>query len=226
MGKKWGYILGIITLLTIIAANYLIFIWVPAEKVMGIVQKIFYFHVAAAWVGFLAFFIVFISSIKYLLTFNEKWDWYSAASAEIGFVFMSIVLATGSIWGRAFWGHWWTWDPRLTTSLILWFIYAAYLLLRSGITLEGRRARYSAVLGIIGFIDVPIVWFSVRWWRTVHPNLMESGKMAITTKMSITLSLSVMAFTLLYAFLLPRVVKLYQLDCTIQKTKDVIIRNL
>ena len=226
MGKKLGYALGIIALLTVIAANYLIFIWVPAEKVMGIVQKIFYFHVAAAWVGFLAFFIVFFSSIRYLLSFNDKWDWLSAASAEIGFVFMTIVLLTGSIWGRAFWGHWWTWDPRLTTSLILWFIYAAYLLLRSGITQQERKARYSAVLGIIGFIDVPIVWFSVRWWRTVHPNLMESGKMAITTKMSITLSLSVMAFTLLYAFLLPRVVKLYQLDCTIQKTKDVIIRNL
>ena len=223
MGKKWSYLLGIITLLTIIAANYLIFIWVPAEKVMGIVQKIFYFHVAAAWVGFLAFFIVFISSIKYLLTFNEKWDWYSAASAEIGFVFMSIVLVTGSIWGRAFWGHWWTWDPRLTTSLILWFIYAAYLLLRSGITLEERRARYSAVLGIIGFIDVPIVWFSVRWWRTIHPNLIEEGgKMAITTKMSITLSLSVMAFTLLFASLLPRVVKLYELNNRTHKIKDVI----
>jgi len=226
LGKKLGYALGIIALLTVIAANYLIFIWVPAEKVMGIVQKIFYFHVAAAWVGFLAFFIVFFSSIRYLLSFNDKWDWLSAASAEIGFVFMTIVLLTGSIWGRAFWGHWWTWDPRLTTSLILWFIYAAYLLLRSGITQQERKARYSAVLGIIGFIDVPIVWFSVRWWRTVHPNLMvEGGKMAISTKMTITLSLSVIAFTLLYAFLLPRVVKLYQLDNRIQKTKDI-IRNL
>jgi len=217
LGKKLGYALGIIALLTVIAANYLIFIWVPAEKVMGIVQKIFYFHVAAAWVGFLAFFIVFISSIRYLLSFNDKWDWLSAASAEIGFVFMTIVLLTGSIWARAFWGHWWTWDPRLTTSLILWFIYGAYILLRSGISEQERRARYSAVLGIIGFIDIPIVWFSVRWWRTVHPNLMgEGGKMAISTKMTITLSLSVIAFTLLYAFLLPRVVKLYQLDSGIQ----------
>ncbi|MFZ7104004.1 MAG: cytochrome c biogenesis protein [Peptococcaceae bacterium] len=223
MGKKLSCALGIVTLLMISAVNYLIFIWVPAEKAMGIVQKIFYFHVAAAWVGFFAFFIVFTAGIKYLFSSKAKWDWFSAASAEIGFVFMTIVLITGAVWGRAFWGHWWTWDPRLTTSLILWFIYAAYLLLRSGITERARRARYSAVLGIIGFIDVPVVWFSVSWWRTLHPNLMgEGGQLAISTKMSITLTFSVIAFTALYGLLLSRVVKLYRLDDEIQRTKEMI----
>lgn len=212
-----------LTFLVILVANYLVFIWVPLEKVMREVQKIFYFHVAAAWIGFLAFFIVFICGIIYLVTKNEKWDYYSAASAEIGVIFITIVLLTGVIWGRAFWGYWWTWDPRLTTSLILWFIYLAYLLFRSAVDEPEKRAKLSAVLGIIGFLDVPIVWFSIRWWRTIHPNLIKSGsKMAISAKMSLTLFFSVLAFTFLYFYLMSKVVSLYKLESQIGLIKEKI----
>ncbi|MDK2824117.1 MAG: heme exporter protein [Clostridia bacterium] len=212
-----------ITLTVIILANYLVFIWVPLEKVMGAVQKIFYFHVATAWVGFFAFFVVFIFSIFYLITKNERWDRYSAASAEIGVVFISIVILTGAIWGRAFWGQWWTWDPRLTTSLVLWFIYIAYLLFRSAIEEREKKASLSAILGIIGFLDVPVVWFSIRWWRTIHPNLMETGgKMAISPKMGVTLLLAILAFTLLYILLMTRIISLQKLADEIYRLKEEI----
>src|SRR5881398_2761183 len=147
----------------------LIFLYVPTDAIEGIPQRIFYFHVPIAWIGMLAFGVMAISGIAYLWKKDERWDWLARASAEIGAVFITLALLTGSIWGRTTWGTWWTWDARLTTTLILWFIYIAYIMLRSYMGRTPASAQAGAVLAIIGFVDVPIIYESVNWWRTLHP---------------------------------------------------------
>lgn len=216
MGKEGIYrqlrgFLGAATFLAMTINLYLIFLWVPEEKTLGLVQKIFYFHVGTAWVAFFAFFIVFVYSICYLKTENRKWDRVAAASAEIGTVFTTVVLITGPIWAKSSWNTWWTWEPRLTTSLILWFIYVAYILIRSSSAADEKKARLSAVFGIVGFIDVPIVFFSVRWWNISHPMLFEGGKMNLAPEMLTTLLVSVAAFTLFYFYYLDKTVKIFQM---------------
>lgn len=198
---------------------FLIFLWVPEEKTMGPVQKIFYFHVGTAWVAFLAFFIVFVCSILFLKTGDFRWDRAAGASAETGTVFTTVVLVTGPIWAKSAWNTWWTWEPRLTTSLILWFIYLAYILIRSsGGTVE-KKARLSAVFGILGFLDVPIVFFSVRWWSIAHPMLIEGGRMNIRPEMFLTLLVSVAAFSLLYLYLLEQGIRLAALESSAREIK-------
>ena len=187
----------------LVAALYAVFMYSPDERVMGPVQKIFYFHVASAWNGFLAFFVVFVASIAYLRTRKPFWDVMAYASAEIGVVFTTIVMITGPMWAKVAWSVWWNWEPRLTTTLILWFVYGAYLLMRSAA--EGgseREAVLGAVFGIVGFADVPLVYMSARWWRVAHPIVIEGGKMNMEPSMAMTLMISVFAFTLLYFHLL------------------------
>ncbi|MEL7568562.1 MAG: cytochrome c biogenesis protein [Dehalobacterium sp.] len=210
-GIKGGIpgITGVLTFIVMTVNLYLIFIWVPEEKTLGLVQKIFYFHVGTAWVAFFAFFIVFVYSILYLKTQQNKWDRIAAASAEIGTVFTTVVLITGPIWAKSSWNTWWTWEPRLTTSLILWFIYLAYILVRGSSIGYEKKARLSAVFGIIGFIDVPIVFLSVRWWNVSHPMLFEGGKMNLAPEMLLTLLVSVASFTLLYFFYLEKTVAIF-----------------
>ena len=183
-----------------IAALYMVFVYVPSDKHTGIVQRIFYFHVPVAWVGFLAFFITFIFSILYLWKRTVKWDAIAHASAEVGVIFTTLVLITGPIWAKPVWGIWWTWDARLTTSLVLWLTYIAYLLVRSYATDPARSARFGAVIGIVGFIDVPIVFLTVNLWRTQHPGVIifEGGLMP---PMLATLLVSIAAFTVLYVLL-------------------------
>lgn len=205
MGRK---VLGWLTFCMMLIATYLVFMWVPNERIMGPVQKIFYFHVASAWIGFFAFLVVFVSGLAYLVTRQAKWDIIGVASAEIGVMFTTIVLITGPIWARPTWNAWWTWDPRLTTTLILWFIYLAYLMIRTSIQEEEKRARFCAIFGIIGFIDVPIVWFSIRWWRTIHPVVVDSSGFAMSDKMTITLVVSLIAFTCLYGYFMLNAMKL------------------
>jgi heme exporter protein C len=187
--------------LLFVAALYLVFLYVPTEATMGVVQRIFYFHVPVAWVAFLAFFIVFLGSILYLVKRNETWDLIASSSAEIGVVFTTLVLITGSIWAKPIWGVWWVWEPRLTTALVLWFIYLAYLLVRSFAVEPSRGARFAAVVGIVGFIDVPIVALSITLWRTQHPGpvIFNGG---LVPAMLLTLMVSLAAFTALYALLL------------------------
>src|SRR5579883_2467840 len=156
-------------LVTMVAALYAIFVWAPTERTMGHVQRIFYVHVSLAWLSYLAFFVVFVCSLGYLWRRDERWDALARASAEIGVVFTSLFILSGALWGRPVWGTWWTWDARLTTTAILWFIYVAYLMLRAYVPEVPRAARYAAVLGIVGFVDVPIVHMSVTWWRALHP---------------------------------------------------------
>jgi len=203
-----------------VGALYLVFIYVPTEETMGIVQRIFYFHVPVAWVAFLAFFIVFLGSILYLWKRESKWDVIASSSAEVGVVFTTLVLITGSIWAKPIWGVWWTWEPRLTTALVLWLIYIAYLTVRSFATDEQRGARFAAVVGIVGFIDVPIVALAITLWRTQHPGpvIFQGG---LTPPMLLTLIVCVAAFTTLYSLLLIQRVSMKNDEIEIKRLKEL-----
>ena len=195
-----------VMLCLMIVALYFVFIWVPNEKTMGIIQRIFYFHVPSAWVAFLAFGIVFAASIMYLIKRDDHWDLIASISAELGLVFCSIMLITGPIWAKPVWGIWWTWDPRLTLALVLWLIYVAYVMLRIYVPDEGKRARLSAVVGIIGFLDVPLVYMSIRWWRTQHPAAVMGGgdKSGLAPEMMLTFIICLTTFTVLFFYLLQK----------------------
>ena len=181
-----------------------IFLYPPTERVQGPVQRVFYLHLPLAWIAYLAFLVVFAASVAYLVKRDDRWDLLARAAAEVGVVFTTLVLITGSLWARPIWGTWWSWDARLTTTLVLWFIYLGYLMLRSYVVDEQRAARYSAVLGIVGFLDVPIIHQSVTWWRTLHPEsvVLAPGGPAMPPSMLQTLGLSLLAFTVLFAWLL------------------------
>lgn len=181
---------------------YLVFIYAPREATLGEVQRIFYFHLGTAWNAFFAFGVVFVASIAFLRTRQRRWDRVAVAAAEVGVLFTTIVLFTGSIWGGAAWNAWWTWDPRLTTTLVLWFIYVAYLIMRASVEGWERRARYAAVFGIIGFVDVPIVFMSIRWWRTIHPLVVSSSGFAVDGRMLPALLLGLVSFMFLFFVLL------------------------
>ena len=148
---------------------YAALIWAPAGRVQGDVQRILYLHVPSAVGTYAAYTLVFIASLMYLIRRDDRWDEVAAAAAEIGTVFVSIVLATGMLWARPIWGTWWTWDARLTSTFVLWLIFVGYLMLRAYGGAPDQVARYCAVVGIIGFLDLPIIHYSVTWWRTLHP---------------------------------------------------------
>lgn len=186
-----------LTLTTMVAALAMVFLYVPNERVQGIVQRIFYFHLPAAWNTFLGFFIVAGASASYLWQGSRFSDLLAQAAAEIGMVFCTIVLITGSIWARPIWGVWWTWDPRLTMVIVLWTIYAAYLLLRHLAGDTEQIARYAAVLGIVGVLDIPLLHIAVRLWRGIHPKV---DKMA--PEMMWTLLMCTVAFLCLFVWLL------------------------
>lgn len=166
--------------------------------------RIIYVHVPSAWLAYLAFLVVCVASVAYLRSEGRRWDVLARASAEVGVVFATLTLITGSLWGRPVWGTWWTWDARLTTTLILWFIYLSYLMLRSYVADERRASRYASVLGIVGFTAVPINYYSVTLWRTLHPDIAIARVEgpAMPGYMIQTLAVSLVAFTLVYAYLL------------------------
>src|SRR5947209_11176815 len=194
--------LGYASLVMLLIATYGIFFVARPISGEGDAGRIIYFHVPMAWVAFLAFFVVFGASIAYLRTANPRWDHLGRASAEVGLIFTTLVLITGAIWGYPIWGTWWSWDPKLTTTLILWFMYLAYLMVRSYAE-EPRGPRYAAVVGIVAFADVPIVYLSSYWWRTPHPPpaIGPLAEQQPSTSIVWMLALSVIAFTVLYAFL-------------------------
>ena len=183
----------------------LVFWWVPLEAVQGWPQKIFYIHVPSAWVMYAAFGVVFVSSILYLWKRTALWDIFARCAAEVGFLFTTLALATGMLWGKPIWGTYWTWDARLTSTLILWFIYGAYLLVRAFARPDADVARLAAVVGIIGFLDVPIIHLSVLWWRTLHPEpvvmIVDDPGGGLPASMLITLLASLLAVSLVFAWL-------------------------
>src|ERR1700737_1019371 len=188
-------------LLLVVSAYGLVFVASP-DRVQGDAARIVYFHVPMAWVAFLAFFVVFGASIAYLRTGDARWDRLGRASAEVGVRFTTLVLITGSVWGATIWGTWWSWDPKLTTTLILWFMYLAYLMVRSYAE-PPRGPRYAAVVGIVAFFDVPVVYLSSYWWRPLPPPAAIGPLAQQQPSASIIwlLLVSLLAFTVFYAFL-------------------------
>ncbi len=195
------------------AGLYFAFIYAPLEKVMGIVQKIFYFHVASAWIGFFALFVTFITSIIYLFKRKTVYDDIASISAETGFIFCTIVIVTGPLWARPAWGVFWMWDPRLTSMLVLWFVYAGYIMLRKYMDDVQKKAQYSAAVGIIGFINVPVVFLSIQWWEnTIHPNVMQKGGGGMHSDMLTAVFVCLGVFTIIYLSLLIRGLRVVYLE--------------
>lgn len=211
--KGLGWIAAGSLLLTLALA---LFVAREAEASMGgNLQRIFYFHVPSAWVAYLAFTVTFVSSIAYLRSGARRWDLLAHSAAEIGVVFCAIVLVTGPIWARPVWGTWWQWDARLTSTLILWLTYIGYLFIRA-LTDPARAGRLAAVVGIVGLVNVPIVHFSVYWWRTLHPSGptpadLEAGASGLGAPELLTFFVGLAAFTLLFAWLLALRVRLGRL---------------
>lgn len=220
-------ILIIISIPMVIIALYLSFLYTPVERQMGVVQKIFYFHVGSAWNAFLAFFVVGFFSVLYLITRKRSYDMIAKVSAEIGVVFTIIVLTTGPIWARSAWNTWWTWEPRLTTTLILLFIYIAYIMVQS-LELEWqKKARLSSVLGIIGALMVPVVYMSIHWWESnLHPVIgedMDGGKSsALEPSMLFTLIFTVFTMTLVYIIFMQKGLYIEKLKLHVSKLKATV----
>jgi heme exporter protein C len=168
-------VLGAVAILLVLASAYASFFIAPEERTMGVIQRIFYFHVASAWAGFTAFFLCFIGNLLYVWKREQKYDWLAVSGAEVGLAFTTVVLITGPIWAHPVWGIWWTWDARLTSTFVLWLLYVSYLLLRTLVEEPDRRALLSSLFGIFAFIDVPLVFGAIRWWRTQHPQPVIAG---------------------------------------------------
>jgi heme exporter protein C len=188
-----------VALLLLVAAYCALFV-APNEATMGLIQRIFYFHVPFGWSAFVAFAISFVSSIAYLRSRAPKWDWLAVSSAEVGVPFVTVMLVTGPIWAHPVWGIWWTWDARLTSTFVLWVLYVCYLLLRTLIDEPERRAVVSAVFNIFAAFDIPLVYFSIWFFRTQHPQPVIGGGGSMDPRMLQVLLVSWMAF-LCFAFL-------------------------
>ena len=194
--------LGLVAFAAVLTAQALGFVTSPPDRDMGHLQKIMYVHVPSAWNAFLAFFVVFVASLHYLWLKRERSDLLAASAAEVGTVFTALTLVLGSIWGRPTWGVWWTWDPRLTSTAVLLVIFAGYLALRAFADDPDRRARWSAAVGILGALNVPIVYMSVKWWRTLHQT--QSSPATVDSAYAVGLRANGIAFALLLIFLVRR----------------------
>ena len=217
--------LDIISIILLLIATGMVFFYAPMEAVMGQVQRVFYFHVAAGWVGMLSFLVAAVVGVIYLRTGDRKWDIVELAAVEIGIVFAFINVVTGSIWARPIWNTWWTWAPRLTTATIMLLIYAAYLMLRAGIEDPDRRARFGAVYAIIGFLSVPLTFLSARLFRTIHPVVIGTnqpgaeGAFDMTPLMRQTFMFSLLVFTVIFITLIWHRIRLGKLGDKVEQIK-------
>ena len=204
MGMTKRIIFGAVAILLVIAAAYAAFFIAPEERTMGLIQRIFYFHAATAWAGEMTFFVCFLANLLYVWKRQPRYDWLGVSSAEVGLACITVVLITGPVWAHPVWGIWWTWDARLTSTFVLWLLYVSYLLLRTLIEEPDRRALLSALFGIFAFLDVPLVFFSIRWWRTQHPQpvIMGGSGSGLDPTMSKVFFFSVLAMHVLAAFLI------------------------
>jgi heme exporter protein C len=210
------FVLGLLTL-------YGAFVYAPADSIQGDVQRIFYIHVPLAFCSYLAGFVIAAAGILYLVTRRRIWDVVARSSAEIAVLFTTLVLVTGSLWGKPVWGTWWAWDARLTTTLILWFIYVGYLLLRSYIDEPERAARYSVLVGVLGVLDIPLVHVSVEWWRTLHPQGIldnASGSPALPASMLAVFLIATVMMLCMYALLLGTRVALELIRDRLEEAED------
>ena len=215
---RWIAPFGWFTLLFLIGAQVYAVLTSPPEQSMGDLQKILYVHVPAAWVAGLAFLIVFIYSVLYLWKRQSNHDLLAASAAEVGTILTALTIALGSIWARPTWGVWWTWDPRLTTTALVLMIFAGYLALRAFTEDEDQRGRWSAAVGILGFICVPIVYMSVKWWRTIHQP--QSTTESVDSPYAIGLLLNSLAFTALLVYLLAARYRIARLERAVQAREE------
>ena len=195
-----GDILLIGSALLMALTLYMVYMWVPTEQNLGVSQRIFYFHVPLGWIGMVSIMVVAVASILHLFTGKQKWDDLAYTTAEIGIIFASLILVTGAIWGKPVWGVWWTWDAKLTTTLVLWFIYVGYLMVRAYGPAGTQGKRFASVIALIGAIDAPIIYKATDWWRSAHPE--RNVPSDLDERMLLTLLVSVLAFTVLYVYLL------------------------
>lgn len=216
LSKTMKLLMGL-TFFGMIASLYMAFIYAPTEMVMGNIQRIFYFHMGAVWVATIAFTVVFIASIQYLRKQTRFWDIMAYSSAEIGVLFTTLTIITGSIWAKPVWGTWWTWDPQLTTTFILWILYIVYLILRSSAGSDVKKAKFAAVFGIIAFLDLPLVYASARLMRGISPVVFGGRGGGIAPQMMVALLVCLITFTLLYIVLLKQ-----RMD--IEEMKDEVTR--
>ncbi|MEN8114346.1 MAG: cytochrome c biogenesis protein CcsA [Actinomycetota bacterium] len=209
--RRWPWVAIVLSLAVALVLSMIS----PRDDVQGELVRIMYLHVPAAWLAYVAFFVTFLGSLTYLITKNLRWDRIAAASAEIGVFFTGLTLALGMIWGKSTWGTPWTWDARLTLTAIMFFVYLGYLALRRTTDDPIARASRAAVLGVLGAIQIPIVHFSVVWWRTLHqpPSLVRPDSPAIQEPlMLVTLIVGVLAFTVIYVALVVKRIELIHLE--------------
>jgi heme exporter protein C len=199
---RWLSLLLPVAVVALAGAQAFGFLASPPDRDMGHLQKIMYVHVPAAWIAMIAFFAVFVASLLYLWRRQQRYDLFAAAAAEVGLVLTGLTLALGSIWGRPTWGVWWTWDPRLTSTAILFMIYAGYVALRGFTDEPERRARWSAAIGILAFLNVPIVYMSVRWWRSLHQ--IQSSPETLDPMYTLALRMNAVAFLLVFVYFVGR----------------------
>jgi heme exporter protein C len=206
--------LGWLAVLALVAGLGAAFGYAPREAVQGNVQRIMYLHLPAVFTAYVAFGLVFLGSIGYLLTRRPGWDRLALAAAEPGVLFTGITIASGSIWAKPTWGTWWTWDARLTSTAVLFLVYVGYLLLRGMVDEPDRRARAAAVVGILGAANIPIVHFSVTWWRALHqpPTMLGPGSAPMPLWMWMVVVINFLAFTLVLAYFLTRRMEIARLE--------------
>ncbi len=211
VGQRAAQILGGLTGVAMLAALAMA-LRVPPDTATGDLIRILYFHVPSAWLAFLAFGVVALASLVYLWRRDRRWDVIALASAEFGVIMTTLTLVSGSMWGYKAWGAWWVWDARLTLTLVMWLVYVGYLMLRAYVGADERRARYAAVLGIVGALDIPLIHFAVEWWRSIHPAtaFVADADTRLTGPLVMPLMVSLLAFTLLYGFVMVVRVRLEQ----------------
>jgi len=214
-GAAW---LAVAAFLAVAAAQALGFATSPPDRDMGHLQKIMYVHVPAAWNAFICFFVVFVASVHYLWRREERSDLLAASAAEVGTVFTALTLVLGSIWGRPTWGVWWTWDPRLTSTAVLLVIFVGYLALRAFADDPGQRARWSAAVGILGALNVPIVYMSVKWWRTLHQ--IQSSPSTVDPAYVLGLRANGIAFLLMAVYLIRQRYQTATLERRVERRRE------
>ncbi|NJN95270.1 MAG: cytochrome c biogenesis protein CcsA [Anaerolineales bacterium] len=234
-GFNWGLGLTVVSGIFMVIALYMALAWAPdalnleapAERYA---QRIFYFHVPSAWIGFLAFIVAAVTAVLYLATRNPRWDIWGLASVEVGLAFFTMVMLSGPIWAKPTWNVWWTWDPRLTISTISWLLYIGYLMLRGAVDNPERQARFAAVYALIAAISVPINWMAIRWWRTIHPAVVAPGKSSdamggfgMSDSIMLTLMFCLVAFTVFYITLMYHRIRLENLKRRVDAVKQEIL---
>lgn len=214
--------LSILVALGMAAGLIAVFFWVPEDAVQLQTQRIFYVHVPTAWVAYLAFGMVLLGSVAYLITRKRRWDSFARASAEVGVLFTGLNLLSGMLWGKPIWGTYWTWDARLTTTFVMFLIYAGYLLFRTLATDPARGARLAAVIGIVGFVDVPLVHYSVDWWRGQHPLPVVNigGSSQLPNSMLYTMLWMMVVFTGLFVVLVALRMRLDDTEAALERAEE------